>query len=223
MHQRHDCRNYSAFQHKLGVFNDCLCLPEAQGKPKLQLQAAQDRQARGVKRSADLILQDEEERQYREQAGAGQQPAVSGLTESYTADGNDDGPLADEDDMEEEIMGKSCDCLGMTDLGWHVRFDCIMHASSKQSCKLCPFVLVFIHRNMTRSRLDHESRMDNVRTCDQDLFTNEAQCSRACFTMESGRLLDTEPICMWWNWRVYWVLFIHISSTLDLDHGTLLL
>lgn len=71
------------------------------------MQAAQDRQARGVKRSADLILQDEEERRYQEQTGAGQQQAASGLTESYTADGNDDGPLADEDDMEEEIVGES--------------------------------------------------------------------------------------------------------------------
>lgn len=71
------------------------------------MQAAQDRQARGVKRSADVILKDEEERQYHEQQGNRQQQALSGLTESYTGDGNDDGPLADEDDMEEEIVGES--------------------------------------------------------------------------------------------------------------------
>ena len=71
------------------------------------MQAAQDRQARGVKRSADVILKDEEEQRYGERTGARQQPALSGLTESFTADGNDDGPLADEDDMEEEVVGKS--------------------------------------------------------------------------------------------------------------------
>lgn len=75
------------------------------------IQAAQDRQARGVKRSADVILKDEEDRRYDERAGAGQQPALSGLTESLTADGNDDGPLADEDDMEEEVVGESVPLL----------------------------------------------------------------------------------------------------------------
>ena len=75
-------------------------------RTSLLIQAAQDRQARGVKRSADVILKDEEERPYHEQPGDRQQQALSGLTESYTADGNDDGPLADEDDMEEEVVGE---------------------------------------------------------------------------------------------------------------------
>ena len=83
----------------------------ASHSPKSQIkvlnQAAQDRQARGVKRSADVILKDEEERYHHRQQGVGQQLTASGLTESYTADGNDDGPLADEDDMEEEIVGES--------------------------------------------------------------------------------------------------------------------
>ena len=90
-----------------GVFLPVTGAPRSQVRSDLSIQAAQDRQARGVKRSADIILKDEEEQQYHEQqAKRQQQQAMSGLTESYTADGNDDGPLADEDDMEEEIVGE---------------------------------------------------------------------------------------------------------------------
>lgn len=40
-----------------------------------------------------------------------QQPEVSGITESHTEDGNED-PLGDEDDMEEEVVGKlSIPCM----------------------------------------------------------------------------------------------------------------
>ena len=60
-----------------------------------------------MKRSADVILKDEEAQAYSQREVAWQQPALSGLTESYTADGNDDDPLADEDDMEEEIVGET--------------------------------------------------------------------------------------------------------------------
>ncbi len=59
-----------------------------------------------MKRSAEVLLKDEED--HRHQAGQQsmvQQPEVSGITESHTEDGNED-PLGDEDDMEEEVVGK---------------------------------------------------------------------------------------------------------------------
>jgi hypothetical protein len=58
-----------------------------------------------VKRSAEVLLKDEED--HRHQAGQQsmvQQSEVSGITESHTEDGNED-PLGDEDDMEEEVVG----------------------------------------------------------------------------------------------------------------------
>jgi len=63
-----------------------------------------------VKRSADILLKDEEDQRYQAaQQGVWQQQQqqqdVSGLTGSLTEDGNDD-PLEDEDDMEEEVVGE---------------------------------------------------------------------------------------------------------------------
>ena len=73
-------------------------------------QAAQDRQVRVLKRSADVLLKDEEYQKgfVGSQQGDGTQgyvqPELSGLTESHTEEGADDA-LADEDDMEEEVVG----------------------------------------------------------------------------------------------------------------------
>ena len=101
-------------------------------------QAAQDRQARGVKRSADVLLKDEEDQRFHAaQHGTGQrheqgppagqhgmgwqQQELSDLTGSHTEDGNDE-PLADEDDMEEEVVGKIGQC-------WHAQQRLTCHVS----------------------------------------------------------------------------------------------
>ena len=124
----------------------------------LSLQAAQDRQARGVKRSADVILKDEEERQYYKQQGDRQQQALSGLTESYTADGNDDGPLADEDDMEEEVVGELGQTCWRSWFGWHMS-PCICTARLRQQSTLHDQHLCkgFMHLDSIASTQDHRA------------------------------------------------------------------
>lgn len=131
----HDCcqppffgYTYAAMVYGSGFSHTHLC----------HAQAAQDRQARGVKRSADVLLKDEEDQRFhaaqhgtgqrREQGppagqhGMGwQQQELSDLTGSHTEDGNDE-PLADEDDMEEEVVGKIGQC-------WHAQQRLTCHVS----------------------------------------------------------------------------------------------
>lgn len=69
----------------------------------LALQAAQDRQAQGLKRSAAVMLRDEAEVQPDTSSAADR---ASDMTGEHTEDGADEELPADEDDMEEEIVGE---------------------------------------------------------------------------------------------------------------------
>ena len=67
------------------------------------LQAAQDRQAQGLKRSAAVMLNDEAEMKPDISSAADR---ASDMTGEATEDGADEELPADEDDMKEEIVGK---------------------------------------------------------------------------------------------------------------------
>ena len=58
-----------------------------------------------MKRSADVLLKDEDDQKYAAVSQGSAQPELSGLTGSQTEEGAEDA-LADEDDMEEEVVGR---------------------------------------------------------------------------------------------------------------------
>ncbi|DBA85268.1 TPA: hypothetical protein ACH3X2_005964 [Trebouxia sp. C0005] len=103
-HKPHLIADMAAMANVPGLANGQARRPVVLQTQHYASQAAQDRQARGVKRSADVLLKDEEDQRYQAaQQSMMQQPEVSGITESHTEDGNED-PLGDEDDMEEEVV-----------------------------------------------------------------------------------------------------------------------
>ena len=57
-----------------------------------------------MKRSADVLLKDEDDQKYASGPRGYAQPELLGLTGSQTEEGAEDA-LADEDDMEEEVVG----------------------------------------------------------------------------------------------------------------------
>ena len=68
------------------------------------VQAAQERQAKGLKRSAAVMLSDEPELKPDASSAADR---TSDMTGGATEDGMDDMLPADEDDMEEEVVGEA--------------------------------------------------------------------------------------------------------------------